>query len=403
MKAALRIAVVALGALLAAVSVASAAPRAATTIMISIDGFRASYLDRGVTPALSALAADGVRSSLRPSFPSVTFPNHFTLVTGLYPDHHGIVANHFEDPELGRVFDMTDVKGASDPSWWTGGAPIWATATAAGVTPAIESWPSFGGGGMPALYEAFDPNRSMAAEVDRMLSWLDLPPARRPRLVLGYFYPVDHAGHEFGPDSPQVAQVAGEADAAIGRLVAGLKARGMWEQTNLIVVADHGMAETSRERTIALDDMVDVNDLRVVTSGPLAGLAPVGGRESRVEGALLGRHGHMACWRKAALPERFHYGTNARIPPILCLAEVGWIIDTRAKLASAKAIGGAHGYDPDDATMAALFVAHGPSFRPGVVLPKFDNVDVYPMLARLLGVKPVKNDGQLKDVAKALR
>jgi predicted AlkP superfamily pyrophosphatase or phosphodiesterase len=251
--------IVGLIAALAAAVAASARPAPHTTIMISMDGFRASYLDRGVTPNMGALAADGVRSSLRPSFPSVTFPNHFTLITGLYPDHHGVVDNHFEDPALGRVWDAGDAKERDDPVWWKGGVAIWATAIAQGIPAAVEFWPSWGAGPsgrLPELYDTYDPKRSMAEEVARILSWFDLPPGRRPRLVLGYFYPADHAGHQFGPDSAETARTVAEADAAIGRLVEGLKARGLYDRTNIILVADHGMAATSDARTIGLDGLI---------------------------------------------------------------------------------------------------------------------------------------------------
>lgn len=394
--------------LIAAVALAataSAGPAPHATIMISMDGFRASYLDRGVTPNLAALAADGVRSSLRPSFPSVTFPNHFTLITGLYPDHHGIVDNRFEDHRLGRVWDAGDARERDNPVWWKGGVAIWATAMAQGVTPAVEFWPSWGAGPsgrLPALYDTFDPRRSMDQEVARMLSWLDRPASARPRLILGYFYPVDHAGHEFGPDSPEVDRTIAQADEAIGRLVQGLKARGLYDRTNIIIVADHGMAASSQARTIRLDDLVDPGELRVVTWGPLAGLKTAPGKAAQAARALAGRHGHMTCWRRQDLPARFHYGTNPRIPPILCLADVGWTIGTRAELAKGVERG-SHGYDPDAPEMAAVFVAHGPNFRRGVVWPKFANVDVYPMLAEIVGVRPRRNDGRLSDVAGMLR
>jgi predicted AlkP superfamily pyrophosphatase or phosphodiesterase len=377
-----------------------------TTIMISIDGFRASYLDRGVTPNLAALAAGGVRASLRPSFPSVTFPNHFTLITGLYPDHHGIVDNHFEDHRLGRVWDLGDTRERADPVWWTGGVALWATAMAQGVNPAVEFWPSWGvgpGGRLPELFETFDPAVTMDAEAARMLSWLDLPADRRPRLILGYFYPVDHAGHQFGPQSPEVARTLGEADAAIGRLVEGLKAKGLFGRTNIIVVADHGMTETSDDRAIRLDDYVDPAGVRIITSGALAGLEPAPGKEAEVASALLGRRGHMTCWRKAAMPARFHYGSNPRIPPILCLADLGWTIGSKAQLAHGVGVRGSHGYDPEAPDMAAVFVAHGPDFRRGVVWPKFDNVDVYPMLAKIIGVRAEPSDGRLPEVAGMLR
>jgi predicted AlkP superfamily pyrophosphatase or phosphodiesterase len=221
--------------------------------------------------------------------------------------------------------------------------------------------------------------------------------------VLGYFFPVDEAGHRFGPDSAEVTQTVGRADAAVGQLVRGLRARGLYDRTNLIIVADHGMTQTSDSRAIRLDDHVDVRDVRLVTSGPLTGLEPLPGKDAEVAAALLGRRGHMRCWRKGAMPARFHYGSNPRIPPIVCLADLGWTIGTKAGLARGMVEKGNHGYDPDAPDMAAIFVAHGPDFRRGVVWPKFSNVDVYPMLAAILGLRPEPSDGRLSEVAGMLR
>ncbi len=388
--------------LLAGAAAAKAPASDQITILISIDGFRADYLDRGLTPTLSALARDGVRGALEPSFPSVTFPNHYTLVTGLYPDHHGIVDNHFEDHALGRVWDLGDLKGALDPVWWKAATPLWVTARAQGVRSASMFWPSLGfdrDGHPPALSVDFDPKLPMQKEPDQVLAWLDLPAAERPRFVMLYFFYVDHFGHQAGPDGKPTQAAMADADAAIGRLVAGLKTRGLFDRTNLVVVADHGMAEVSKDRVIELDPLVDLDHLRVVTSGALAGLDPRPGFGSEVDKALLGRHGHMRCWRKGDLPARFHYGRNPRVPPILCLADVGWEIVTRASEASWPADNhGDHGFDPADPSMAAVFVAHGPAFRHGVVWPKVPNVDVYPLLARILAIRPRPNDGHMKDV-----
>jgi predicted AlkP superfamily pyrophosphatase or phosphodiesterase len=143
---------------------------------------------------------------------------------------------------------------------------------------------------------------------------------------------------------------------------------------------------------------------RVVVGGSTAGLEPLPGREAEIARALLAPQPHMTCWRKGAMPARFNYGRHRRVPAFVCLAETGWTLTTREQAAKWKRFGaGQHGFDPADPQMAALFVAHGPSFRKGVVLKPFDNVDVYPLLARLLGVRPEPNDGRLGDVAGALR
>jgi len=364
-------------------------------ILVSIDGFRADYLDRGMSPNLSALAADGVRAErMIPAFPSITFPNHYTLVTGLYPDHHGIVNNTFEDPAIAGVFKMA----SKEEAWWDEATPIWVTAERQGLATATMFWPGSDTaihGVRPQHWELFNAAVPDDARVDRLLSWLDLPPAQRPRFLTLYFNLVDTSGHIFGPDSPQVGQAIGKTDQAIGRLLAGLKARGI--AANLIIVADHGMAATAPERTLVLDDVIDTAAVHVVFDDAVAGIdipdTPAG-RAARAR--LLAPHEHMTCWNKATIPARFHYGRNPRVPDVICAAEVGWLVETRAGLAARHfPLNGEHGYDNQDPRMGALFIANGPAFRHGLVIKPFPNVDVYPLMTGMLGLKAEANDGDL--------
>jgi predicted AlkP superfamily pyrophosphatase or phosphodiesterase len=385
---------------------ATTAPKPAPqspTILISIDGFRPDYLDRGVTPSLSALAAEGVRGDMRPSFPSKTFPNHYTLVTGLRPDRNGIVENTMEDPAIpGVTFKLSNAAAVADARWWDEAEPIWVTAEKAGLRTATEFWPGSEAaihGVRPSQWQHFDQAVSSAARVDRVLAWLDAPPAGRPRFVTLYFDVVDTAGHYYGPDSAQVNAAAADVDAAIGRLEAGLKARGI--DANLVVVADHGMAATSPDRRIFADDLVSMSDVKTLTLGPFWSLNPQPGREAAVEQALLKPQAHMQCWRKADIPARYHYGKNPRVPALFCLAETGWEITTR-DYKPRHPEGGDHGYDNFSPEMRAVFVAAGPAFRRHVTLATFDNVDVYPLVAQVIGVKPLPSDGRLADVAGAL-
>ena len=376
-------------------------------ILVSIDGFRADYFGRGLTPNIAALAAGGVRAqSMRPAFPSVTLPNHTTLVTGLYPDHHGIVNNQMEDPAIpGVLFSLSN---AHDVRWWTGHTPIWVTAEQQGLHTASEFWPAAdipNHGVVPEHVLGFDEKVPPDQRTDMVLSWLDLPAGQRPDFTALYFDQVDHAGHLGGPDSDVVDQALRSVDAAIGRLVTGLRQRGLFDRTDLVIVADHGMEANSLDRVIYLDDLVDPKTIHVEASGVITGLRAEPGHEVAVEQALLKPHAHMQCWRKADVPARLHYGVNPRVPALICLAEPGWAIWTHAFIASLKGgfVNGMHGYDPADPLMGALFVAEGPAFRQGVVHPTFDNVDVYPLLTHLLGVKPEPNDGKFAEVADMLR
>ena len=376
-------------------------------ILVSIDGFRADYLDRHQTPTLATLAANGVRAeAMKPAFPTLTFPNHYTLVTGLYPDHHGIVNNRMVDPASGKVFVYKDRKTISDPAWW-GGEPIWVSVEKQGQHAATMFWPGSDvaiAGVRPSEWLPFDSKLTPDQRVDQLLRWIDLPAPRRTSFFTLYFEQVDHAGHDGGPDAPAVQAALREVDTALAHLVDGLQRRHLFEHTNLVIVSDHGMTATSRERRSYLDDVLSLADVEVVNYGILAGIVPHAGKTGAVEHALLAPHPHMWCSRKSELPARLHYGTNPRIPALLCLAEDGGTITSHDyENGGGHFSAGEHGYDNDDPAMRALFIAHGPAFKRGVVMPEFDNIDVYPLLAHLLDIQPQPNDGSYDAVAGMLR
>ncbi|WP_426164843.1 ectonucleotide pyrophosphatase/phosphodiesterase [Sandarakinorhabdus sp. DWP1-3-1] len=391
---------------------ACAGPRVATApgagsrppvILVSIDGFRPDYLTRGVTPNLNALAAAGTRATaMRPSFPSLTFPNHYTIVTGLRPDHHGVVGNNMEDAAIPGVrFGMGNRDAVGDRRWWDQGEPIWVTAERAGIKTATMFWPGSEApvqGVRPTRWLPFDGAMPGDRRVDTLLGWLDGPD--RPGLATLYFDTVDHDGHEFGPDAPQTTAAVAAVDVQIGRLVAGLQARGI--AANIVVVSDHGMAAVPADHIIRIDEIAPAGSFRLVGSGAVAGIESQPGQEAALAAALLQPRPHLQCWRKGQMPARYGYGRNARVPALVCLADVGWYMLAAPPRAD-MTLGGAHGFDPAAPEMAASFVAAGPAFRAGTVLPPFDNVDVHPLLLRLLGLPPRASDGTIAPLRKALR
>jgi predicted AlkP superfamily pyrophosphatase or phosphodiesterase len=365
----------------------SAAPQTATapvTILVSIDGFKPEYLTRGVTPNLNALAATGISASMRPSFPSITFPNHYTLVTGLRPDRNGIVGNRMEDAaKPGKVFTMS----TDDPFWWTQAEPIWVTAEKAGIPTATMFWPGSNvdfNGVRPHDWQQYAKDVNDRQRVDSIIDWLRRPAATRPKFLTLYFDEVDTAGHKHGPDDSKTTEAVAKVDDAIGRLRAGLAELG--QPANLVIVADHGMAAISPDRIVRIDRMLPKDSFSAIADGPYAGLTPAPGKTARVEKILLGGHDHFTCYRKAALPERLHYGHNPRVPPIVCLAETGWLILAKEPDQDHASEGGAHGYDNAAPEMLALFIASGPAIKSAGVLPVFDNVDIAPLLRDLLGL-----------------
>lgn len=387
------------------------APAAAShhVILVSIDGLPASKLGDGTLPTLDVLAAEGTRAGwLTPSYPTLTFPNHYTLVTGLRPDRHGIIHNNMRDAELGLFLSKQD--GAKDGRWW-GGEPIWATLQRQGGIAATMFWPGSEAeiaGQRPKHYVPFDRALPPDARVDRVLGWLDLPADARPRLLTLYFEQYDVAAHEYGAVSLEAMQALRLIDRALARLRAGLQARGLGATTDLVVLSDHGMADVPREHLRLLDDRhagtgLDASAYDVVWWGSFVGIEPKPGRGDDVARAFVGRHDVYACWRKGELPPQWRYGTHPRIPAILCQADAGWRVQARRHTAWPQPVKGEHGFAPEAPEMRAVFVAAGPSFKRGFALPAFENVDVYPLLAHLLGIEPAPNDGTLESTRPALR
>ncbi len=378
-----------------------------TVVLVSLDGFRADYLDRPGAVRLRALAARGVRAQrMIPAFPSKTFPAHYTVVTGLHPEHHGIVANTMQDPAIGKTFTISDTLVARDPRWWQG-EPLWITAERQGVRSASFYWPGSDyevAGGRPSDYRPYDGRVPNAARVRQVLAWLARPAATAPRFITLYFSTTDDAGHAHGPDAPQVDSAIAHVDSLIGALDDGIAALGAADRVALVVVADHGMTAISADRVIYLDDYLDLSTVQVIDWMPVTGLAPRAGREDSVVARLRTAHPQLAVYRKDEVPARFHYSAHPRIPPVVLIASEGWTISSRARVTlMGPPRGGTHGYDNQLPAMGALFVAAGPGLARGRVLPPFASVHVYPLLAHLLGIVPAPHDGSLDAVRAALR
>lgn len=385
---------------LAVAQVAAPPPPLGPTILISFDGWRADYETLAPTPNLRRLADRGVQAEyLIPSFPAKTFPNHYTIATGLYPGHHGIVSNAIKDIPTGRVFTTGRREEVTDPMWW-GGEPIWVTAERAGLITAAMFWPGTEGpiGGVrPRYWKPYDSDFPTDARVDQVLEWLDLPEAERPAFVTLYFSDVDSAGHDYGPDSPQVRGAIELLDTQLGRLMEGLRARELLDRTNIVLVSDHGMSAVSTDRVVVLDDYISLDDVEVVDINPLLGLVPRPGKEDSVYQALLNAHPRLHVYRRDTMPEAWRY-THSRVPPVFGVVDEGWQILRRSTLEAIQAgrvlSGGQHGYDPAVASsMRAMFIAAGPAFKAGVRVPPFQNIHIYNALAAALKIRPAQNDG----------
>jgi predicted AlkP superfamily pyrophosphatase or phosphodiesterase len=380
-------------------------------ILVSFDGWRWDYIDRAPVPNLTALAARGVRAKeLIPSFPALTFPNHYTIVTGLYPGHHGIVSNTMWTPTLGRFSMSSPV--VRDAVWW-GGEPIWVTAIRQNRRAMSMFWPGSEApikGTLPNRWWPFDGSVPNAERVTRVLDWLALPEGERPSLVTLYFQEVDHVGHVDGPDSREILEAAAHLDAALGQLMAGVTRLGLDGRTNVVVVSDHGMTRRSDDQMIFLDSAIDPKTANVITTGEFMQIAPLASGGATVDSlyrALRGKLPHVTIYKREEIPARFHYRDHPHIAPIVGVLDEGWQIATREQEArrrpDAEARGGAHGYDPALRSMHGLFVAGGPSVREGLLVEPFENIHIYDFLCAILKITPAKNDGDPKATQRFLR
>lgn len=385
----------------------NAKPR--TTILISLDGFRWDYLTRGLTPNLQRLINKGVRAeALLPVFPADTFPNHYSIVTGLYPEHHGIVANLMYDPDLNAHFVFSD-KSVAESKWW-GGEPIWITAEKQGLKSGCFFWVGSEAeikGVRPSFWKRYDKKVPNQDRVDEVLGWLKLSDNERPSFISLYFSDTDQMGHKFGPDSPEVQNAIRAVDESIGQLISGLDQLGILNQTNVLVVSDHGMLANKIDQTIFLEDFVNLSDVDMTWSDALVHIWPRVGQEDLLYRALA-KIPHLKVYRKSEIPKRYHYRANRRIPPLIGVADVGWVVTgKRPKNMNVdelrKRTFGAHGYDPRNSSMWGIFIASGPDFRQGLVVKAFQNIEVYNLLASVLHIKPAPNDGNLKRVRKLLK
>ncbi|MGH7523134.1 MAG: ectonucleotide pyrophosphatase/phosphodiesterase [Gemmatimonadales bacterium] len=374
-------------------------------VLVSLDGFRWDYLQRPFAVNLRRLAGEGVHAErMSPVFPSLTFPNHYSIVTGLYPEHHGIVSNTMFDSALG-TFRISDTSAVRNPAWW-GGEPIWVTAEKQGVRAGAFFWPGSeaGQGGVrPTRWLRFNDRFPNRARVDSVLDWLTLPGDQALRMITLYYSDVDHAGHSYGPAAPQVDSAIARVDTMIGALMVGIASRGLADRVDVIVVSDHGMTSTPADRSIFLDDYLNLDDVTIVDLGTLGQLIPKAGKLDEVYAALHAKNPHMAVYRKPEIPARFHYRDNPRITPIVIVPDTGFTLTTHARFAWRKPPAGEHGFDNLMPTMGATFIAAGPAFRQGVTVPPFQNIHVYDLLCRLLGIRPAANDGSLDSTAAMLR
>lgn len=382
-----------------------------TLILISLDGYRYDYSDIYKPENIVKFSSEGVRAKwMIPSFPTKTFPNHYTIVTGLYPQNHGIVENNVWDH--GTIFTMSKKNEVQNPRWWLG-EPVWVSAAMQNISTGAFFFPGTEAeikGFRPKYWRTYEHELKYEERVDTILSWLDEPIETRPQLYTLYFDEPDSAGHNYGPISKQTGEAVKRVDQMIGRLITGLKQRGIYNDVNIIITSDHGMANVSNKETIILDEKVDL-DLteRVIWGGEIVQIFPKSGNTQKLI-SDLSKIKNIKCWEKGKIPSRLNYNSGPRVAPIVCSADIGYTINNRSyfeqtikKRINWDGIRGAHGYDNKHKEMRAFFTARGPDFRSGHVVKPFKNVDVYELMCKILGIKPAINDGKYDRIKHVLK
>lgn len=367
-------------------------------VLVSLDGFRYDYTKKYSAPNIAAMAAKGASApdGMIPSYPSTTFPNHLALITGLYPEHHGIVANTFYDSARQQRYTYGDNETVRDGSWYSG-VPLWSLAEQNQMRAACYFWPGSEAqiaGKRPSYYLKFDPTIPNDQRIEQVLAWLRLPAAQRPHFITLYMAEVDGAGHEHGPDSKETADAVKFVDMEVGKLIAGLDALHL--PIDLFVLADHGMESTSGG-WITLDKFADLSQFK--SAGPLM-YAPNAADAEKAYQSLKGASDKFKVYRRADVPAELHYASNPRAGDPVVVAAGPYSIRARAPASGEPdkpPSVGQHGYDPHlMPSMKALFVATGPDIRAGVTVQPFENVNVYPLIARILGLPIGKTDGDAK-------
>lgn len=369
-------------------------------VLVSMDGFRWDYAKQFKLQNLKQIASEGVHAkSMKPSYPSKTFPNHYSIVTGLYPDHHGIINNVFYDAALNESFSLSS--DAKTDSRYYGGNPIWNLAEQQGVKTASFFWP---GSDIdkrnPSDFKKYDSKIPYGARIDTVLKWLQLPEKQRPHLVTLYFDEPDHTGHNFGPLSTETKKAVIKMDSIMGALSRRLDQLEIGKKINLIIVSDHGMASISNDKKVAVLDYLKPEWLGYkAVVNPIMSLQAKAGCQDSIAKALK-KVPHIKFWKSTEVPKRLHYGTNPRVHDFVIEAKKGYSLVSKE---SQNIKGGTHGYDNNEKDMHAIFYAKGPAFKVDKTVKTFQNVSVYPLIAHILGLQIGEIDGKFSDVKSMLR
>jgi predicted AlkP superfamily pyrophosphatase or phosphodiesterase len=378
-------------------------------ILISFDGFRWDYVNRDITPNFDVIRESGVSAnSLRPCFPSKTFPNHMSIVTGMYPEHHGIISNNFNDYFTSEKFSMGDTIQSRNERWYKGEA-FWETAERQGIITASYFWPGSDVSDpyrQPTYFYKYEHLKPYKERVDGVIEWLRLPYEKRPHFITSYFDATDTYGHKYGPDSPGVNQAIAQLDSILGYFFQRLQEINLFDSTNIIIVSDHGMTETSFERTVNIEELLKGYDYQSGDTGPFMLIEPADKDLENVYKKLKENENHYIVYRRADVPEYYHYSDNPLIPELVIIADNGWGVETNKSLENLQKYGtkGNHGYDNHWIDMHGIFYAMGPAFKKSYKVGTLNNIDIYPLLCKIFNLASNQLiDGKLERISYILK
>ncbi len=373
------------------------------TLLISFDGFRYNYLNKVETPHFDTLTANGVSAEgLIPVFPSKTFPSHYSIATGLYPEHSGVVGNTMYDPEWDEWYRIRDRQAVTNDKWY-GGEPIWNTLEKQGVKTGTMFWVGSEADIQdmrPTHWKIYDESMPDRARIDTVLKWMSAPDSQTVDFATLYFSHVDSKGHWYGTESDSLKDAVRKSDQLIGYLKEQMKKKQLWQNTNVVIVSDHGMVNQSADKTIRLDNIINMDNVERITWGPLTMIWPKTGTEEQLYQSLKANAEHYRVYKKENLPERYHLKNHRRVSDIVMIADLGYtILDEEYEHQFLESLPRAtHGYDNNQKAMQGLFRARGPAFKKGAEVEAFQSIHIYELINHLMGTEPVKNDGSLDSV-----
>lgn len=377
-------------------------------LLVSFDGFRWDYLNRDITPNLNLVINDGVKaSSLRPVFPSKTFPNHLSIITGMYAENHGIIFNYFENVETGNIYKLSDSSAVRNPDWYKGEA-FWTTAKKNNIKTASFFWPGSelnNASRRPDYYKKYKHNLPYKERINGVIDWLQLPQHERPHFITLYFHDTDSYGHEFGPNSPEIDQSIKRLDTLVGYLDRKLTNIGMKDSVNVIFVSDHGMTEIDTAKTVNIESILKNLKYKMGGDKPVVMIEPSIDDYDSVFTRLSRNQKHYKLYKKEDMPVYYHFNKNKNIYSILLVADLGWSLGNSKQLSRmGKYSKGNHGYDNNQMDMHGIFVATGPQFKSNYQTGTLWNIDIYPLLCKIFNIAPnPKMDGDLERIEYILK